>query len=77
MSYDKVSDAVQKAALFERPVPVRLLWPAHWPLANWIQPLVSLMPFEKVEVAVADVMFNDGVWTPPLKVEVADLVPVK
>ncbi len=72
-----MSAAVQKAARFERPVPVRLLCPAHCPLANWKQPADNLMPLAKVEVAVTDVMFNDGVWTPPLKVEVADLVPVK
>ena len=72
-----MSAAVQKAARLARPVPVKLLWPAHCPLDSWKQPPDNLMPLLKVEEAVIEVMFRAGVWTPQEKVEVADLVPVK
>ena len=49
---------------------------AHVPLI-WIQPLVSTMPFENVDEAVVEVTLIKLVERPPVRVEVAVVVPVK
>ena len=49
----------------------------HVPSGILKQPPDNWMPLEKVELAVADVMFKRLVWMPPAKVEVAVLVPTK